>query len=273
MIKIGDFSKLSRVSVKALRFYDEIGLLRPATIDPFTGYRYYSVEQLARLNRILAFKDLGFSLEQIGDILDQELTHQQVAALLKLKAEELRARLRDDHDRLMRIEARLYQIEQEDTMPDYEVVIKKVEPQMAAAVYGSASSYDDIGPIFDHMFDQLFGYVCGSGVQRVGPGFAMYLSEDDTQGVEIAAMAALYEPLQGSEHVTVFELPGAEQMVSTVHHGSFADLQKAYKALMQWVEANGYRIVGPCRELYLQYERGGDQSKYVTEIQFPVSKA
>jgi DNA-binding transcriptional MerR regulator len=74
MFKIGEFSRLSRVSVRMLRHYDQLGLLTPSQTDPFTGYRYYSAQQLPRLNRIIALRDLGFSLEQIAGMLDEELS-------------------------------------------------------------------------------------------------------------------------------------------------------------------------------------------------------
>src|ERR687894_1520910 len=100
MFKIGEFSKLSRVSVKALRLYDELGLLKPASVDQFSGYRYYSAEQLPRLNRILVLKELGFSLEQIGQLLREELTTAQLHAMLRLKQAELTQRLEADRLRL-----------------------------------------------------------------------------------------------------------------------------------------------------------------------------
>jgi DNA-binding transcriptional MerR regulator len=78
MFKIGDFSRLTRVSVKALRHYDRLGLLEPARVDPLNGYRYYSSEQLSGLNSILALKDLGFSLEQVSLLLDEEMSPAQV---------------------------------------------------------------------------------------------------------------------------------------------------------------------------------------------------
>ena len=104
MLKIGDFSRLSRVTVKTLRFYDETGLLKPVQLDSSTGYRYYSVEQLTRLNRILAYKDLGFSLEQIRWLLDEEPPLSQVRNLLQLKQAEIRDRLAEDQRRLERLE-------------------------------------------------------------------------------------------------------------------------------------------------------------------------
>jgi DNA-binding transcriptional MerR regulator len=85
MFKIGEFSRLSRVSVRMLRHYDQLGLLKPSRTDNFTNYRYYSADQLPRLNRILALRDLGFSLEQIGNMLDEELSAEQLMGMLNLK--------------------------------------------------------------------------------------------------------------------------------------------------------------------------------------------
>ena len=128
MIKIGDFSRLSQVSVKTLRYYDEVGLLKPVEVDRFTGYRYYSFDQLPRLNRVLALKDLGFSLEQIAQALDEGLTPDQLRGMLRLKRAEIQQRVEEEQERLARVEARLRQIEQEAMMSNYDVVIKKVPP-------------------------------------------------------------------------------------------------------------------------------------------------
>src|SRR5512136_2701540 len=119
MLKIGDLSKLSRVSVKTLRYYDETGLLKPTQVDRFTGYRYYSFDQLPRLNRILALKDLGFALEQIAQLLSEDLPAAQLRGMLRLRQAELSQHVQDELDQLTRVEARLRQIEQEDTMSTY----------------------------------------------------------------------------------------------------------------------------------------------------------
>jgi DNA-binding transcriptional MerR regulator len=134
MIKIGHFSRISQVPVKTLRFYDEMGLLKPVEVDRFTGYRYYSFDQLRRLNRILALKDLGFSLEQISKLLSQDLPVAELRGMLRMKQEELRQCLQDELARLERVEARLKQLEQEIVMPDYDVVLKKVDPMLVAGV-------------------------------------------------------------------------------------------------------------------------------------------
>src|SRR5262245_57241285 len=136
MIRIGDFSKLSRVSVKALRYYDEMGLLKPVNVDRFSGYRYYEFDQLPHLYRILALKDLGFSLEEIGHLLESDLSVEQMRGMLKLRQAEIRQRVEEETARLERVERWLSEIEQEDSMSKYDVVIKKIEPTKVASVRG-----------------------------------------------------------------------------------------------------------------------------------------
>lgn len=270
MLKIGDFSRLSRTTVKTLRYYDDMGLLHPVYIDPYTGYRYYALEQLPRLNRILAFKDLGLSLEQIQKVLDEALPPAQLRGMLRLKQAEIQSRLQDEQERLARVEARLRQIEQEDKMPDYEIVLKTVEPLQVASVTGVIQSYETSEPVFDRLFDEVYEYVHRQGV-RAGCGIALYLQSELEQGVEVEALAPIYGRLKSDQRVRVYELPG-EQVASVVHHGPFATIVEAYRAILGWIEASGYTITGPTRELYLQYQRGGDQNQYVTEVQFPVVK-
>ena len=112
MLKIGDFSSLSQVSIKTLRYYDERGLLSPAHIDADTGYRYYSAAQLSRLHRILALKDFGFSLEQIAKCLEDNVTAEQMRGMLALRQAEQQARVEEERDRLSRLQSRIRLIEQ-----------------------------------------------------------------------------------------------------------------------------------------------------------------
>lgn len=278
VFKIGDFSRLSLVSVKALRYYDELGLLKPARVDEFTGYRYYSASQLTRLNRILALKDLGLSLEQIALLLDQEPTPDQIRGMLRLKQVELRQRVIEGQARLARIESWLHAFEQEDTMlSDYAVVLKHVAPLRVAQIRGVAPSMEQIGPTLDGLFDQVMEYLSHQGVTSGAPPTTVYYDAemretDITIGACIPFAGHLNDSENDGEQVHVSELPAVETMASVIHHGSFSTLAQAYHALFQWIEANGYQVSGPIRELNLAYERGGDQSKFVTEIQVPVEQ-
>jgi DNA-binding transcriptional MerR regulator len=143
MLKIGDFSKLAQVSVKTLRYYGRLGLLKPAWIDRFTGYRYYALDQLPRLNRILALKGLGFSLEQVQRLLRDDLSAAELRGMMRMKHAELERQVQTEQSRLARVEARLRQIELEGTMPEYEVVFKTVPPQRVIGIRDVIPGYRD----------------------------------------------------------------------------------------------------------------------------------
>lgn len=274
MLKIGDFSRLTQVPAKTLRYYDDIGLLEPNHVDTATGYRYYSFTQLPRLNRILALKTLGLSLEQIGRLLDEDLSVEQIRGMLRLKQAETQQRLQEELTRLAYVEAKLKQIESEGKMPEHEVVLKSIEPVRVAIAPAVLPHISGIGPFFDRLFDRVGDAIGMSNADFAGPGIALYYDEEmaDTN-IQVAAAIPTNGDLTVGDNVQIETLPAYEQVASVVHHGPFTGFQLAYQAVMGWIETNGYSICGPIREVYLQYERDGDPANYVTEIQCPVTKS
>lgn len=272
MFKIGDFSKLSRVSIKALRYYDEIGLLKPARVDRFSDYRYYSADQLPRLNRILVLKDLEFSLEQIGRLLGEEVSAEELKGMLKMKRAEIEQQMQEEQARWARVEARLRQIEQEGKMPTYEVVLKHVPPLRVAAIRDVIPTYSQQ----DRLWGELESFLDQHRIQRTGSCFTVYYDpEYRERDVDAEVCEAVGASARGGGRVQVRELPAVESMACVVHHGSLDTLNQAYNALLSWIQANGYRIVGPNREVYLYTGSGEvrqDDPSYVTEVQFPVEK-
>jgi DNA-binding transcriptional MerR regulator len=133
MFKIGDFSKLARVPVKTLRYYDEEGLLAPARVDRFTEHRYYTAEQLVRLNRILALKDLGLSLAQIKLVLQNAVSVEQLRGMLALRRAEIADQLEATRAQMDRVEARLKLMELEENMSNFDAIVKTVEPMWVAS--------------------------------------------------------------------------------------------------------------------------------------------
>lgn len=271
MIRIGDFSKLSRVPVKTLRYYDEMGLLKPVKVDPFTGYRLYEYSQLSVLHRILALKDLGFSLEEIGRLLDDGLSVEQMRGMLRLREMEARQQVQQEAERLERIGARLRQIEQESSMSRYDVVIKSADEIKVASVRGVVPTPPEQGGLWD----QLEGHLEMQRVRPVGACFTLY---HDDEFKERDWDLEVCEPIDGdlsqSKHVRVWTLPAVDAMACTIHHGPFTTIGEAYNAIGKWIADNGYRITGPCREVYLEPSENGSQidPNTVTEIQFPVEK-
>ena len=272
MFKIGDFSRLSQVSIKALRYYDEIGLLKPVSVDRFTGYRFYSADQLPRLNRILALKDLGLSLDQIADLLTANVPVDQMQDLLRQKQAEIAQQVAEEQARLRRVEARLRQIEQEGALPEYEVVIKPVPAQQVAAVRATVPTYADDGPLFA----ELAGYFWQQGIDPATPYPYLSLYHDEgyrEQDVDMTIAAPVDRPLPDGERVRVYELPPVETMASVIHRGPYDRIHEAYSALMASMEANRCSITGPNRSLYLHGAgQSADPATFVTEIQFPVER-
>jgi DNA-binding transcriptional MerR regulator len=270
MLKIGDFSRLSQVSVDALRHYDTLGLLKPTEVDPFTGYRYYAFHQLGRLNRILALKDLGLSLEQIGTMLEGEVSAEQLKGMFKLKRAEIALHIEAEHERLARVEARLRQIDMEGQVPNSEVVIKDVRPQLVASLRRVMPSHTKIIPLYE----ELLAYGAEHNIAQALP---ITLWRDEgyrEQDVDTEVCVVLKAPIPAGGDVKVYELPGGS-MASIVHNGAYNTMPQAYSALNAWLDANPYRITGSARELY-HYSQAPlrfDDDSYVTEIQIPVEKA
>jgi len=277
MIKIGEFSKLAQVPVATLRYYDQVGLLKPVKVDNFTSYRYYSVSQMHRLNRILALKGLGFSLEQIAVVLAEGVTPEQMRGMLRLCHAQISQRLCEAQSQLLEVENRLQQIEREDQLAAYDVILKQIEPQLVASVRAILPDHGAVGELFAEVYDALgehaaaaLGPTPGQGGQTLVLWYDSEYKEADFDG---AAAFFVRCRAPDSGRMRVHELPAAT-VASTIHHGSYETIGDAHQAVVGWIEANQYRIAGADREINL-YNRMPirlDDPTYVTEIQYPVEK-
>ena len=271
MIKIGDFARLSQVSVVTLRYYDEMDLLKPVKVDTFTGYRFYSADQLPRLNRILALKDMGFTLEQVKLMLVEDLSIEQLRGMLMAQRGQVEKRLAEEQERLNRIEARLRQIEMENKMPNYDVLVKTVPAMRVASCRVTIPTNDQVPAYLRPAYKKVYEYLRQAGVKDDGLCLTVWHSPADMYENEDAEAAVQIDrPLPGTDHVKVYEIT-ATQVASVVHQGDFEDFTQGHAALLEWVDANGYRIVGPYREIYIKHNQS-HLSDTTTEIQFPVEK-
>lgn len=266
MLRIGDFSKLSQVSVKTLRFYDEIGLLKPTYVDRVTGYRYYAVDLLSRLNRIVIFKELGFSLEEITLLLQDNLSPVQVREALQDKRAELAYKIAQEQARLAQIETWLTQIEQRAWVPDYEIKLKQIPAQFVASVRDQIDSYDQAAELFTEMSRHL------KKQNTAGrSGAVWHICAGQSKSIDCEAIVLLQSPVPESKRVKVYELP-ASLAACTIHQGNDETIPQAYISLRQWMKKNDYTISGPIREVYWQGGIAPGGSFGVTEIQYPILK-
>jgi predicted transcriptional regulator YdeE/DNA-binding transcriptional MerR regulator len=285
MIKIGDFSKLAHVSIKTLHHYDDLGLLKPAHIDRFSGYRYYTLDQLAALNRILALKDLGFALDQVAQLLGEDLSTAEMRGMLRLKQMELAERLEAEEARLARVEMRLRQLEVDGSLPETEIAIKEVPAQTVLLAQVVAASEEAIFPARQSLHALLQNHLAMARLKPVTPWFSL-LEDLPYEETDLELTLAVGVDLRSGQRagdwqgtpVRLQELGTVPNMASVVHTNDYATLSQAYTSLFGWTQANGYQVAGPFREIYLP-ETGVSADPVsalqagLFEVQCPVERA
>ncbi len=274
MIRIGIYSRISQTPVSTLRYYDDIGLFKAAFIDASNGYRYYTLEQLPLLQRILALREMGLSLEEVHRLVGEDLSVSELRGMLRLKLAELRQRVQEEAARLARLESWLTQLELEGNMPEYEVVLKKIEKSPVLSVRDIIKDYPDQSALWD----ELDAYVEGHRIHVQPPGVTVYHQEEPEIDVEVCLGVrdpALAGAAPQDGRVRMRELPEIERAAVVVYTGPLRAIGEGYKALMGWIERQGYQIAGPAREVYLRGPQAHSQTDpgVVVEIQAPVVKA
>jgi DNA-binding transcriptional MerR regulator len=277
MFRIGEFSRIARVSTRLLRYYDSIGLFSPGRIDPATGYRHYLAEQLGQLNRILALKELGLSLEQVARMLDANVSADEIRGMLALKKAELERSLSEEAVRLRHIESRLRQIERGGALADFDVVVKSAEAQPFLSVRRTFMNLDEAVGMLGNVVRTVNARV--PNASRNSPVVVAY-SDFDDQALDLEIGFSLKRDvrksviLPGNIAMAMTELPAAEALATVVRRGPKYEAHLAFGALGIWMEANGLQIAGPSREVFLELPgnpAGGEDA--IVEVQFPVTKA
>jgi DNA-binding transcriptional MerR regulator len=278
MFQIGEFSRIAGVTVDTLRHYDALGLLKPEKVDLSTGYRYYSARQLKPLNRVLALKEVGFSLEEVARILREEPTSDELRGMLKAQLARTEQELQTARQRQERILARLNILTLEDQMPAYEVTLKPVEPLTIAAVREVVPTIEQMPQRCSQMFDTIEQWLRNNNLP-IGPALTIYYNEGFTReniDTECAFIIPGIEILPSKQYGKVImrqmeEVPlTASTIVTDDFYKKAGALLPAYDALANWIEVNGYRIAGPPRELFYGSPHTGDLT---AEVQYPVVKA
>ena len=180
MLNIGEFARLGQVSPRMLRHYDELGLLTPERVDPGSGYRFYSVHQLARLHRIVALRDIGFGLDQIRQILTQDISVQELRGMLRLRRAQIEQAVGEEQDRLRRVEAHLRALEWSDVMELQDIVIKQTQPIRVAQASAGGLSHADIGAAFGRLMPEVIAHLEAAGAK---PGLGCGSSEGTGVGL------------------------------------------------------------------------------------------
>jgi DNA-binding transcriptional MerR regulator len=276
MFRIGEFSKIAQIPGSLLRYYDQIGLFKPVHIDKWTGYRYYSTGQLPRLHRILALKELGLTLDQIARLVDEDISTEEIRGMLTLKKAQVEQTLHEEMARLRHIEARLQQIDTADQSA-FDIVIKNVPLQRYLSLREVLPNTDTALGIMREIIHTIPPRVSSEMLGHFTTVVHSETLESDQLDIELGVVldstADMTMTLPSQRVMTVHLLPAVALMATVVRVGGFENNCQSYGAIGLWVEDNGYRIVGPGREVLIQPPRTDNLDEMVTEIQFPVEPA
>jgi len=268
MYSIGLFSKMNRITTKTLRHYDEIGLLTPAHVDDLTGYRYYSSDQLVKLNQILALKQMGVSLHEITRLLE---CPDGVAIYLELKEKELKERIEAEERKLSHVQSYIKRLRGETNMT-YTPVIRSLPEVIVASMRMIAPNYDYYFDIIPKMGEEMKrqGAVCAE------PEYCFNLYHDGEykeSNIDVEVCESVVDFCEDSEMVKYKKIKGVKEALCILHKGPYKTLPDAYNFAMAWIKDNDYEMVGLPRESYIDgiWNKKTD-SEWLTEIQIPIGK-
>lgn len=268
MYRIGEFSKMSKTTVKALRYYDEVGLLKPEVVDEWTGYRFYTTNQLIELHRIQAFRQIGLTIDEIKLIQKGA----NVEYILRKRKSELLDELKSSAEQLSRIEFILSGKEEEKYM-NYQAIIKEL-PE--CIVYSKKL----VVPSYDAYFEVI--PAIGEEVTKRYPDLKCSIPEycfisypdgeykDKNMKIEFAeAVTKMYDNFDDIEFKKIEKV----MAVSVMHKGAYIGLSAAYAYTFKWIEENGYEVVDSPRESYIDgiWNKESDED-WLTELQVPIAK-
>lgn len=273
MYTIGEFARMAQVSRRQLRHWDEIGLLRPLKVEATTGYRYYSASQLTALNRIVALKELGLSLDQIRRFIDDDVSLDEMQGMLLLRKAEMEQQILAELNRIRTIESRLKQI-REQGKHIRDVVVKQVPEQTYFSVRSVVQDWEstlkiweNVTPLLQESIDDRYGDFLG--VLHSDGVATDYFDMEVGRILNTKTHPPLTTP--DGQAFTVSKLPACE-MATFAHKGPPYEAHIGFSAVGEWAEMNHYVFAGPMRGIILPPLSFEDSDNLVVEVQFPIQK-
>ena len=271
MFKIGDFSKLVRVSPRMLRHYEKCGLLYPAEIDKFTGYRQYSAAQIPLLTSIVTLRDFGFSIDEIGDILPHFDNAAYMDRVLRAKAASIKKSIeaeQEKYDRLMQMSDTM---RRENNIMVYEVELQKLPPVKVLSLRGIIPHYRDEGMLWE----KLGRFIGENKIKCHSDGYSTYFDEEYKESDPDVEIAIPVDELGVNQGEFVYQEYDEIPLAATVRFSGPFDggYDAASQKLAEWMESNGYAFAGNLRgHVITSPDDEPDPDKWLTELQAPVVK-
>lgn len=271
MLRIGDFSKLSRISIRMLRHYNEIGLLMPDAVDDFTGYRYYSETQLPRAGHIHVLKNMGFSLSVISEILERYEDAQEMERFLLIRKKELEASEEEIKQRLQLLDSTVRWLRKDGNIMDYNVTLKTLPERYVASVRQVIPAYDCEGMLWQMLNEET----ASQKVQSASPCYGLAVFHDEgykESDVDVEIQISVVGSYSDTEHVK-FKRVAPIQIASSTYKGSYDQITRVNEAVANWICANGYEFDGLSFCIYhVSPHDAASPEDLVTEVCYPVKK-
>lgn len=262
--KIGDFSKISRISVKTLRYYHEIDLLWPSHIDDDTGYRFYDESCLNTAYRINLLKGLNFSLKEIKNILEEYSEDDDLTVLFKHKLNDTKEMIKEYQHIQKALEDMIPKEKPEGFNSTDSIIVKNI-PEMLIASIRAKDQYSNVGYYLGKVAKQCARYICGN------PFNLYYDNEYKEDGADMEICFPVKKHIDTPD-VKTRVLKGGN-FISAFHKGAYEDIGEVYKRLLDYSYKNTINIITPTREIYVKGPGivfAGKPKRYITEVQFQI---
>lgn len=257
MYKIGEFSAIGKVSVRMLRHYDQMGLLKPQNIDKDSGYRSYSIEQLPKLNRIIFLKELGFSLQEVKEYLEKDMSIEEMKSMLFVKRKELEDEIALIHYKLHKVSMRLEQMENEGKPPKYDISVKPTERMVIASIAEKVPHIQEMAYYCKKMYGELYEELKKINIKPKGNEITIYHNKEFTEAnLNVEAGVVIDEKYltnifsEGAK-IKIREIPAMENSAYLFYTGTYGGMEPAIMSMLGWVGQNNFKIKGPLMEIHL----------------------
>lgn len=271
MFRIGDFSRIARVSARLLRFYDELGLFVPAHADEQTGYRYYAIEQLAELNRILVLKELGFNLDQVRDILRSKVDPSELRNMLVLRRNDVEQTLALESRRLQQIETRIAQLESDGALSEDDVIVRAEPAHEILSIRRTVPSFVAARGLILELRELARPLLPrGSAPTLLGIAHSPQFEQDEIDVEFGFVVDGLRCSAPDGPSLTRRTLEGVERMATCVRVGLPEDAHLVTARIGRYLAANGDSLAGPGREMFLKLPSPERMHESVVEMQFAI---
>ncbi|MEM7115302.1 MAG: MerR family transcriptional regulator [Chloroflexota bacterium] len=279
-LKIGDFAKLAQISTHRLRNYEKQGVLHPICIDKESGYRYYSVEQLGQLNRIIALRGLGLSLTEIKAALVANISVNQMEEMLLQRQHEIEREITSRQNQLQQVHHRLQQIKNESQLLPYEIVIKSLPAYTIASIRMIVNSRIDAAYYCNALHYEIHEVLAKLGLGTESPTINLYhmatYEETDIDLEACVVVPAKTLGLNTYSRVQIRQLKAVPEAATLLFSGDYSQIDLAIQYMEQWAQREGYRAAGAFREVHhsrMVNDVKTQTGKPVVELQAPIEKS